>query len=95
MYYFLDPTNENHDSLDTIQMEKHVEWELDALEMADSILLNFLPNALSPISLVELGLYVNSKKYMLFVLKSFIKVSTLLLYVKSIMSLFFILFRMP
>ena len=34
-----------------------VTWELNALQRADIILFNFLPDTLSPISLLELGLY--------------------------------------
>ncbi|MBO0593552.1 nucleoside 2-deoxyribosyltransferase domain-containing protein [Cellulophaga sp. E16_2] len=74
-YQFLDPTNEHHDTLNALQMKKHVEWELDAMAMADIVLLNFLPNALSPISLVELGLYASSKKLYVVCPKAFYKSS--------------------
>jgi hypothetical protein len=43
---------------------KQVEWELNALEKADIIIMNFAPNSQSPISLLELGLYTKSKKLM-------------------------------
>ncbi|CAM1343711.1 nucleoside 2-deoxyribosyltransferase domain-containing protein [Tenacibaculum amylolyticum] len=59
---FLDPTNKNHDSLSDKEMKAHIEWELEAMELADTIILNFLPNAMSPISLVELGLHAKSGK---------------------------------
>lgn len=59
---YFDPTHENHAKLDRLGWKKHIEWELEAMEMADYILLNFLPNATSPISLVELGLNSLSKK---------------------------------
>lgn len=72
-YNFFDPTNKNHDSLNEIQMKKHIEWELDALLMADKIILNFLPNSLSPISLVELGLYMSSQKLTVICPKEFYK----------------------
>jgi hypothetical protein len=36
---------------------EQVEWELDALERADLIGLNFVPGTRSPISLLELGLH--------------------------------------
>ena len=68
-----DPTNKNHDKLNERQMKEHIEWELDALLMSDKILLNFLPNALSPISLVELGLYVSTKKMIVVCPKEFYK----------------------
>lgn len=60
--HFLDPTNKNHDSLSDKEMEEHITWELASMEFADKIILHFLPNAKSPISLVELGLYVKSGK---------------------------------
>ena len=74
-FNYLDPTNSNHDKLDKQQMKTHVEWELNAMEMADIILLNFLPKALSPISLVELGMYVASKKLIVVCPKEFYKSS--------------------
>lgn len=61
-YNFLDPTNRQHDSLTNAQMKSHITWELEALEFADVIVLNLLPEAKSPISLVELGLYAKSRK---------------------------------
>lgn len=61
-YVILDPTHKNHDNLNEEDMKSHIQWELDALAMADNILLNFLPESSSPISLVELGLYVSSNK---------------------------------
>ncbi len=36
--------------------------ELDALDAADIIFMYFSPNTKSPISLLELGLYANTKK---------------------------------
>lgn len=41
---------------------EQVEWELQALELADLILLYFDPATKSPISLLELGLHARSKK---------------------------------
>jgi hypothetical protein len=43
---------------------KQVEWELNALEKADVIIMYFAPNSQSPISLLELGLYAKTKKLM-------------------------------
>ena len=59
---FVDPTNPNHNRLNDKEMRTHINWELQALEMADFIFLNFLPEAKSPISLAELGMYVASNK---------------------------------
>lgn len=39
-----------------------VEWELDALDMADYIFMYLSPGTISPISLLELGLYASSDK---------------------------------
>ena len=61
---FLDPTNANHDALTDQEMRDHIKWEHDAMELSDLILMNFLPNARSPISLVELGLNARSSKLM-------------------------------
>ena len=69
----LDPTNTNHDKLSDEEMKLHIQWELDALNMADIILLNFLPNATSPISLVELGMYITSGKLIVICPKEFYK----------------------
>jgi hypothetical protein len=41
---------------------EQVEWELDALERADLVLMYFSPGTMSPISLLELGLYAKSGK---------------------------------
>jgi len=71
--HFFDPTCLDHDKLNNAQMEAHIKWELDALEMADQIILNFLPDAESPISLVELGLYVTSNKLIVVCPKYFYK----------------------
>lgn len=60
--HFIDPTISNHDELDDNQMKKHINWELDALNLADKVFLNFLPDSKSPISLIELGLYVRTPK---------------------------------
>lgn len=62
LWRFFNPTRLEHDTFSDSQMNTHIEWELDALELSDKILLNLLPNAKSPISLVELGLYVKTSK---------------------------------
>jgi hypothetical protein len=48
-----------------------ISGELEALELADMIILNFLPEAKSPISLVELGLYMKSSKLIVVCPKEF------------------------
>jgi hypothetical protein len=41
---------------------EQVNWELEGLERADLIVMNFVPNTLSPISLLEFGLYARTGK---------------------------------
>ncbi len=44
------------------QFFQQVSWELDAMEKAKVIIINFLPTSKSPISLLELGLFAKSGK---------------------------------
>ena len=44
------------------EMDYQVNWELDHLERADYILMNFLPGSQSPITLLELGLFAGTGK---------------------------------
>jgi len=69
--HFFDPTRKDHDALNNAQMQEHINWELDALELSDKIILNFLPESKSPISLVELGLYAKSGKLIVVCPKEF------------------------
>lgn len=48
------------------QFKEQVDWELDGLEAADIIAFHFCPNTLSPISLLELGLYAKSGKIVVY-----------------------------
>jgi len=41
---------------------QQVTWELEHLKKADLIVLNLIPDTMSPISLLELGIYVESGK---------------------------------
>ncbi len=50
--------------MDNPQFNEQVNWELNAMEKADVIIINFLPNSQSPITLLELGLHAASKKLM-------------------------------
>ncbi len=50
--------------IENLQFNQQVNWELNAMEKASLIIMNFLPNSQSPITLLELGLYANSKKLM-------------------------------
>ena len=40
---------------------EQVDWELDGLDRSNVIILNFHPNTRSPITLMELGLYAETK----------------------------------
>lgn len=51
-------------SIDNVQFSEQVNWELDAMENADVILLFLEGNSKSPISMMELGLFANSGKLM-------------------------------
>jgi hypothetical protein len=44
------------------QFREQVEWELSALDRANMIAMYFDPNTMSPISLLELGIYADSGK---------------------------------
>jgi len=49
-------------SIENPQFKEQVQWELQALESADIILMHFEPNTKSPITLLELGLFAQSGK---------------------------------
>lgn len=51
-------------SIENIQFSEQVNWELDAMENADVILLFLEGNSKSPISMMELGLFADSGKLM-------------------------------
>ncbi len=63
----LNPRRDDWDSswvqdYDNPQFNQQVNWELNALDKADRILMNFVPDTISPISLLEFGLYANTNK---------------------------------
>lgn len=49
-------------SMHDLQFCEQVNWELEAMELADVILMYFAPGTKSPISLLELGLFAKSGK---------------------------------
>lgn len=49
-------------SKDNLQFRQQVEWELEAQEKANKIIMYFDPETKSPISLLELGLFAHSGK---------------------------------
>lgn len=48
--------------IDNPQFFEQVTWELDHLDEADIIFLYFVPGMMSPISLLEFGLYAQTRK---------------------------------
>ncbi len=63
----LNPRRDDWDSswaqtFDNANFSQQVNWELNALDKADIIIMYFSPDSQSPISLLELGLYANSDK---------------------------------
>jgi len=49
-------------NIENAEFTQQVNWELEALEKTDLILMYFAPKTKSPISLLELGLFAKSKK---------------------------------
>jgi uncharacterized protein YciU (UPF0263 family) len=73
-YTLINPRRVDWDSSwhqDSEQFNEQVHWELDNLDAADVIIMNFLSDSKSPISLLELGLYASSRKMMVCCPKEF------------------------
>lgn len=63
----LNPRRDDWDSswvqdIDNPQFNEQVNWELNAMEVADLIIMYFLPGTQSPITLLEFGLHASSGK---------------------------------
>lgn len=72
----LNPRRDDWDSswkqeIENKQFRNQVEWELDGLASADYIFFHFEPDSKSPITLLELGLYAQSKKCLVHCPKGF------------------------
>jgi hypothetical protein len=66
-YILFNPRRDSWDSsweqsINNPQFKEQVTWELNALEKADIIIMYFVGNTKSPISLLELGLFAQSGK---------------------------------
>lgn len=66
-YVFFNPRRDDWDSSwsqvkTDSQFREQVEWELDALEAADYIVMYLDPNTISPVSLIEFGLHAKKGK---------------------------------
>ncbi len=49
-------------SITNPEFKQQVNWELEQLEKADAILMHFVPGSKSPVTLLELGLFVKDEK---------------------------------
>ncbi|MET3028454.1 nucleoside 2-deoxyribosyltransferase domain-containing protein [Flavobacterium sp. UW10123] len=58
-------------TIENIHFKEQVSWELNALEKADIIIMYFAENTMSPISLLEFGLYAQSNKMKVVVEENF------------------------
>ena len=58
----LNPRRDNWNPNSRAEMVKQINWEMDNLDKCDVIFMNILEESLSPITLLELGLYANSGK---------------------------------
>lgn len=61
----LNPRREDYDagqkqSIDNPYFKEQVTWELDGLDRSDLIVMYLQPDTLSPISMMEIGLYINT-----------------------------------
>ena len=66
-YIFFNPRRDDWDSSWGQTKEDHrfvqqVQWELEALEEADFIVMNLDPNTMSPVSLIEMGIHIKDPK---------------------------------
>ena len=53
-------------SVENSNFKEQVEWELEHLEKADKVIMNLVPDTMSPISLLEFGLYARSGKLIVY-----------------------------
>ena len=61
----LNPRRDDYDagqkqSIDNPYFKEQVTWELDGLDRADLIVMYLQPDTLSPISMMEIGIYINT-----------------------------------
>ena len=58
-------------SIENQKFKEQVDWELEHLEKADKVIMNLVPETMSPISLLEFGLYARSGKLVVYCPNSF------------------------
>jgi len=67
----INPRREDWDSsweqsIDNTKFKEQVEWELDGLEASDLIIMYLAPDTISPISMLEFGMYARSGKLVVY-----------------------------
>ena len=70
-YLLFNPRQEHWDANREGVMDYQVNWELEHLEKADIIIMNFLADSRSPITLLEMGLFARSGKLLVCCPKKF------------------------
>ena len=75
-YVIFNPRSNEWDSswsqtIENDNFREQVNWELSALEKADIVIMYFAENTMSPISLLEFGLYAQSNKMKVVVEENF------------------------
>lgn len=70
--YIFNPRRDSWDSsweqhISNPQFKEQVDWELDNLTQSDIIVFNILPDSKSPITLMEIGLFIKDKNKKFFV----------------------------
>lgn len=58
-------------SMDNPKFKEQVEWELYGIENSTMVIMCFMPNTLSPVSLLELGLCLKNKNVLVYCPKDF------------------------
>jgi hypothetical protein len=58
-------------NINNIDLKNQINWELDALEKSDFIIMNILGDSKSPITLLELGMFIKSGKLLVSCPKEF------------------------
>lgn len=71
-FSILNPRRDKWDaSLGSKEVIRQIKWEHKRMDEADFIIMNILPKSKSPISLMEIGMYCQSKKLIVFCTDNF------------------------
>jgi hypothetical protein len=60
-------------NMNNVDLTNQINWEYDALDKADYILMNILPDSQSPITVLEFGMYAKSGKLLVCCPKEFFR----------------------